>query len=134
MKYPIFGSWPTSLHCIKDEIRGNPGNYRRVSLPSVLCKTLEKIIRENIIEHINNEGLLSENQHGFTSGRSCLANPLETFNPSVPVLIYSDMPENVQSFKRKREREREKIKEREKESEREREREWIDLMLYAKER
>ena len=28
-------------------------------------------------------------------------------NPSVPVLIYSDMPENVQSFKRKRERERE---------------------------
>ena len=53
-------------------------------------------------------------------------------NLSVPVLIYSDMSENVQSFKRKREREREKIKEREKE--REREREWIDLMLYAKER
>ena len=66
------------------------------------------------------------------------------FNPSVTVLIYSDMSENVQSFKRKRERERErereKIKEREKEREREREREgerereWIDLMLYAKER
>ena len=57
-------------------------------------------------------------------------------NPSVPVLIYSDMSENVQSFKRKREREREreKIKEREKESKRERDREWIDLMLYAKER
>ena len=39
-------------------------------------------------------------------------------NPSVPVLIYSGMSENVQSFKRKREREREtereKIKEREK--------------------
>ena len=50
----------------------------------------------------------------------------------MPVLIYSGMSENVQSFKRKREREREreKIKEREKE----REREWIDLMLYAKER
>ena len=49
----------------------------------------------------------------------------ETINPSVPVLIYSDIPENVQSFKRKkrerereRERERKKIKEREKESER----------------
>ena len=29
-------------------------------------------------------------------------------NPSVPVLIYSGMSENVQSFKRKRERERER--------------------------
>ena len=29
-------------------------------------------------------------------------------NPSVPVLIYSDMSENVQSFKRKREREKER--------------------------
>ena len=54
------------------------------------------------------------------------------FNPSVPVLIYSDMSENVQSFKRKRERERER--EKIKEKEKEREREWIDLMLYAKER
>ena len=51
----------------------------------------------------------------------CLSFPF--LNPSVPVLIYSGMSENVQSFKRKREREREreKIKEREKETERERE-------------
>ena len=68
----------TALH--KGGNRGDPGNYRPVSLTSVLCKTLEKIIRENIIEHINNEGLLSENQHGFTSARSCLTNLLETFN------------------------------------------------------
>ena len=56
----------TALH--KGDDRGDPGNYRPVSLTSVLCKTLEKIMRENIIEHINNKGLLSENQHGFTSG------------------------------------------------------------------
>ena len=57
-------------------------------------------------------------------------------NPSVLVLIYSDMPENVQSFKRKREREREREREdkRKRKREGEREREWIDLMLYAKER
>ena len=36
-----------------------------------------------------------------------------TFNPSVPVLIYSDMPENVQSFKRKREREDKRKRKRE---------------------
>ena len=45
-------------------------------------------------------------------------------NPSVPVLIYSDMPENVQSFKR--EREREDKRKRKKERERDRERERVD--------
>ena len=48
------------------------------------------------------------------------------FNPSVPVLIYRDMSENVQSFEREREREDKR--------KRKRERERIDLMLYAKER
>ena len=43
---------------------------------------------------------------------------MANLNPSVSVLIYSGMSENVQSFKRNREREKEKIKEREKERER----------------
>ena len=60
--------------------RSDPSNYRPVSLTSVLCKTLEKIIREEIVNHIDTEGILSENQHGFTNGRSCLTNLLETFN------------------------------------------------------
>ena len=46
----------------------------------------------------------------------------EAINPSVPVLIYSGMSENVQSFKRKREREREDKRKRKRERERERER------------
>ena len=64
----------------KGGARENPSNYRPVSLTSVLCKVLEKIIRECITGHINVEELLNSNQHGFTAGRSCLTNMLETFN------------------------------------------------------
>ena len=57
--------------------RKDPGNYRPVSLTSVLCKALEKLIREKILDHICREDLFSQSQHGFRTGRSCLTNLLE---------------------------------------------------------
>jgi hypothetical protein len=46
------------------------GNYRPVSLTSVVCKVMEKIIRKAILDHLTNKGILSEYQHGFGNGRS----------------------------------------------------------------
>lgn len=46
------------------------GNYRPVSLTSVVCKTLESIVRENIVEHMKSNKLFSSKQFGFISGRS----------------------------------------------------------------
>ena len=46
------------------------GNYRPVSLTSVVCKILESIIRENIVEHMRSNKLFSDKQFGFISGRS----------------------------------------------------------------
>ena len=46
------------------------GNYRPVSLTSVVCKVLESIIRENIVEHMKLNKLFSDKQFGFISGRS----------------------------------------------------------------
>ena len=46
------------------------GNYRPVSLTSVVCKVLESIIRENINEHMKSNKLFSDKQFGFISGRS----------------------------------------------------------------
>ena len=51
----------------KDE----PDNYRPVSLTSVPCKVLEAIIRDRIMEHLQDEALLTEAQYGFRPGRSC---------------------------------------------------------------
>ena len=48
-----------------------PSNYRQVSLTSIVCKTLEKLVRENILNHLTENHLLSDKQYGFRSGRSC---------------------------------------------------------------
>jgi hypothetical protein len=51
-------------------------NYRPVSLTSVLCKVLETIVRNRIVNFLDRENLLNLSQHGFSSGRSCLTNLL----------------------------------------------------------
>ena len=46
-------------------------NYRPVSLTSIICKTMESFIRDKILEHMQENHLLSPCQHGFVPGRSC---------------------------------------------------------------
>jgi len=57
--------------------KAEPGNYRPVSLTSVCCKLLESIIRDGIMEHLLNNNLLNQSQHGFVPGKSCCTNLLE---------------------------------------------------------
>ena len=52
-------------------------NYRPVSLTSVCCKVLEKIIRNNIVKHLESLGVITNDQHGFREGRSCNTQLLE---------------------------------------------------------
>lgn len=47
-------------------------NYRPVSLTSVCCKTLERIITQHLSEYLETKGLLSTEQFGFRSGRSTM--------------------------------------------------------------
>ena len=54
-----------------------PANYRPVSLTSVVGKIFERIMKREITEHLEKNGLFSHAQHGFRSGRSCLTNLLE---------------------------------------------------------
>lgn len=51
-------------------------NYRPVSLTSQLCKLMEKIIRDKILEHMETADLIRNTQHGFRKHRSCLSNLL----------------------------------------------------------
>ena len=55
----------------------NPGNYRPISLTSVPCKLLEKIIRDKIVKHMIDNDLFSKAQHGFIKGKSCVTQLLE---------------------------------------------------------
>ena len=55
------------------------GNYRRVSLTSVVGKVLEILIRDRMRNHLNKYKLIKGSQHGFTKGSSCLTNILEFY-------------------------------------------------------
>src|SRR6218665_2030398 len=60
--------------------RSDPCNYRPVSLTSVVCKVMERIVKDNVVEHLNEFNVIKGSQHGFTRGRSCLTNLLEFFD------------------------------------------------------
>ena len=53
-----------------------PSNYRPISLTSVLCKMLEKIIKLAILSHLYTHNLISPAQHGFVHKKACVSNLL----------------------------------------------------------
>ena len=77
-----------------------PGNYRPVSLTSVVCKVLESIVRERVIGHLMANNLLSGCQHGFVSGRSCTTNLLSTLETWTLMLDEWVMPYISTSLRR----------------------------------
>ena len=50
--------------------KSQAGNYRPVSLTSVVCKVMEKLVRDHIMKHMTNNDLFTEKQYGFMAGRS----------------------------------------------------------------
>ena len=57
--------------------KADAANYRPVSLTSVICRVLESLIRDVIVDHLVRHKLLYNTQHGFVPRRSCLTNLLE---------------------------------------------------------
>ena len=54
-----------------------PENYRPISLTSVVCKLMERIIRNEIVSHMESNNLFAEEHYGFIAGRSCTTQLLE---------------------------------------------------------
>jgi len=52
----------------------DPGNYRPVSLTSILGKVMEQLILELINKQVEEKKVIRSSQHGFTKGKSCLPN------------------------------------------------------------
>jgi len=70
--------WCTANVCpiYKKGKRTSPENYRPISLTSQICKLFEHIVREDLVQHLELNHLISDTQHGFRKGRSCLTNLL----------------------------------------------------------
>ena len=56
--------------------RNKSENYRPVSLMSVICKLLERLIKDHMVDFLVKHKLLNSSQHGFLKARSCLTNML----------------------------------------------------------
>ena len=56
----------------------DPNNYRQISLTSVVCKLMEKMIKHEVLKHCINKRLLSDALHGFVPNKSCTTNLLES--------------------------------------------------------
>ena len=56
--------------------RNKSVNYRPVSLTAVICKVLESIIRDHMMDFLMKRKLINPSQHGFLKARSCLTNLL----------------------------------------------------------
>jgi hypothetical protein len=58
--------------------KNSASNYRPVSLTSIICKLMEKLIRKRIIQHMDKFDLFSIKQFGFMGGRSTTLQPLSS--------------------------------------------------------
>ncbi|BHF79037.1 hypothetical protein SprV_0602215400 [Sparganum proliferum] len=58
--------------------RASTTNYRPISLTCILCKVMERIMKNELIDFLEVHGLLSNCQHGFRKGRSCTTNLLHS--------------------------------------------------------
>nr|VZI42503.1 unnamed protein product [Spirometra erinaceieuropaei] len=67
-------AWITPLY--KGGIRVSANNYRPVSLTSICCKIMEKIIKQQLMQFLEQNHLLSDSQYGFQKSRSCVTNLL----------------------------------------------------------
>ena len=60
--------------------RSTAENYRPISLTSAICRVLETILKNIIIEYIYQKNLIAEHQHGFLPGRTTTTQLLNALN------------------------------------------------------
>ena len=72
-----------------------PGNYRPVSLTSIPCRVMEKLVRNEIMEHLINNNLLSKFQHGFIKARSCTTQLLAVLDDWTDVIEHRENVDTI---------------------------------------
>ncbi len=72
-----------------------PSNYRPVSLTSIICKILETIIKDEVLDHLKRNNLLYKYQHAFVGERSCSTQILEAVNNWTSFLEQGDTVDTI---------------------------------------
>ena len=82
-------AWKTSLvvPIYKKGARYEALNYRPISLTSVPCKQMERILCKSIMAYLETNGLLNPHQFGFRAGRSTMDQLLLVYDQSRSVLM-----------------------------------------------
>ena len=57
-----------------------PANYRPITLTSIVCKIIEKLVIEKLQKHLKSNQLEKKQQHGFTPKKSTTTNLIEALN------------------------------------------------------
>jgi Reverse transcriptase (RNA-dependent DNA polymerase) len=80
--------WRTAnvMPIFKKGARSDPGNYRPVSLTSVVCRLMESIVKDQLVSHLERNGLIRATQHSFMRGKSCTTNLLAFLDKVTTVL------------------------------------------------
>jgi hypothetical protein len=58
----------------------DPNNYRPISLTCTMCKIMECIIKDQLVQYLTYKGLISKHQHAFIKNHSTATNILESIN------------------------------------------------------
>ena len=69
VSYQKSGSMLTIHQSLRKAKKVLPNNYRPVSLTSIVCRVLEKLVRQGIVAHI--KFLIVDEQRRFMEGRPC---------------------------------------------------------------
>ena len=64
--------------CFKKGVTTDPQNYRPIALTCTMCKIMETIVKDQLLDYLLSKKLISKHQHGFMRNRSTTTNLLES--------------------------------------------------------
>ena len=108
--YYLHGKRATSHPSTQKGNKTAVGNYRPVSLTSVVGRLMETLVRDQIVSHMMENSLFCDEQHGFVPGQSCMTQLLitieiwtELLDTGAPLdVIYLDFKKAFDSVPHKR--------------------------------
>ena len=78
--------WSKCNSTVQKWNRSQAENYYPISLTSQICKVVESILIDELVQHLESNKLLHNSQHGFCSGHLCATNLL-TFLETVTAFV-----------------------------------------------